>query len=321
MLGICLQILSILGIILLALLALAVAVLFLVLFFPVTYCVAGEKKEEGICVRARAKWLFGLLRVTYQYPEPGRVVARALWIKLYDARMPAGEGAVGDSSAKQKEKKKKGGRRAAETKSESERESGTAEENISPKESPSAAEERADTAAEMVNVSADRESLSSPETENAARKGKISQKIEKIKYTICSIYDKIKRIWENIIYYIELLQEEDTKRLFSDVWRRVCKILKNIRPRRLKADVLFGAPSPDTTGYLYGAYCMASSAWGHGLVVTPDFERAVLEAEFDVSGHITVWVLLVNLLKLFLDRRLRRFIRKMKAGKKNGLAA
>lgn len=319
MLDICLQILSVLGILFLALLALAVTVLLLVLFFPVTYRIAGEKREDGVCIRAKAIWLFGLFRILYRYPEPGRVTAKALWITVYDARVPAGGEAAGDSASGKKRKKKKADSAASGEKRESESGSGVAGEAVSG-EGIHSPEERSDTIIGAEETSAERESRDPRENGNA-EKGKISQKIEKIKYTIHSIYDKIKEIWENIKYYTELLQEEDTKQLFSDVWFRVYKILRNMRPRRLKADILFGTGSPDTTGYLYGAYCMASSGRGYGLAVTPDFERAVLEAEFDVAGHITVWVLLINLLRLILDRRLREFIGKIKTGKKDRLAA
>ena len=41
--------------------------------------------------------------------------------------------------------------------------------------------------------------------------------------------------------------------------------------------------------------------------MTPDFEKKVLEGEFDVSGRITIWVLLVNGLKMY------KLIRRMKA--------
>ena len=86
--------------------------------------------------------------------------------------------------------------------------------------------------------------------------------------------------------------------------------MKSVWPGHIRADILFGTGSPDTTGYLYGAYCMLSPMLRADICVTPDFEEAVLRAEFDISGHIAVWVLAVNAGRIALDKRLWRLIKK-----------
>ena len=173
------------------------------------------------------------------------------------------------------------------------------------------------------NVSSEGAAVTDPSSDgsNAGEAGDstdsfILKKIRKIKYTIRSIYDKIKNIWENISCYIELLQEEETKQLFSHVIFRLGKILKNIRPRHIRGQILFGTGSPDTTGYAYGVYGMLSPFLGNKVLVTPDFSRAVLEGDIYVSGHITVFTILWNILRVLADKKLRRFINKMKAGRK-----
>ena len=50
--------------------------------------------------------------------------------------------------------------------------------------------------------------------------------------------------------------------------------------------------------------------------VAPDFEEAVLRGELEISGHVTLWVLVINVLRLFFDKNLRSFLGRMKAGKK-----
>lgn len=305
MLAIGLRILSVIGIILLVSVAALLAVILLVLFFPVTYYVRGSKSETELKVTARAKWLFGLLRIKYQYPEPGRVIVRALWFTLYDSGSTVKEKKSGEKS----ESKEKCGKRkeASHAGGRIEKDSG----NTSI-ETAQDTEEGMDSGGVAFSVGAEPDSADE-KTSDASKS--IFEKFKKIKYTIQSIYDKIREVWDNISYYTELLREEDTRQLFSHIWRRLDKILRNIRPRHLKAEILFGTGSPDTTGYVYGAYCMGSSALGKGFVVTPDFERAIFQAEFEVSGHITLWVLSVNALKLFLDKRLKAFISKLKKAK------
>ena len=74
MLTIVLRILSVLGILLLALCALAVTILLLVLFVPVTYRISGAKDEEGFRINGKVNWLFGIFRLRYGYPEPGELL-------------------------------------------------------------------------------------------------------------------------------------------------------------------------------------------------------------------------------------------------------
>lgn len=296
MLGICLQILAVIGIILLALLALVLVVLILVLFFPVTYHIHGKKDEGCLSMRAKAKWLFGLIHVNYRYPDPGHVIVKALWVTVYDSIPGEKKATVKEKGAREAESAGKEAEKAAQATDEK-KDSGVH----------AAAEGRA---------GAGSDKKTGQESAADASVSGISQKIEKIKYTIKSMYDKIKEIWENISYYIELLREEETKQLFSYAVARLAKILRNIRPRRIEADILFGTGSPDTTGYAYGAYCMLSSTLRARVWVTPDFEKAVFQGRFDVAGHVALWVLTVNVLQVALDRRLRVFIRKMKAGRK-----
>ena len=104
--------------------------------------------------------------------------------------------------------------------------------------------------------------------------------------------------------------------MWGHVKLRLGKILKNIRPRHIRANVLFGTGTPDTTGYVFGIYCMLLPVLGKRVCLTPDFNQAILEGNMDVSGHITLCTLTWNALKLLLDKKLKLFIKKMKAGRK-----
>ena len=113
-----------------------------------------------------------------------------------------------------------------------------------------------------------------------------------------------------------MLQEEEAHLLFSHVTKSVRKILGNIRPRKLKVNILFGTGAPDTTGYAFGVYGMFSPVLGPGVIVTPDFEHAVLEGDFYAAGTITSVVLVWHFLKVIIDKKFWRFINKLKTGGK-----
>ena len=298
MLDIFLQILSVVGILLLVIVGLLLAVVVLALFFPVTYRVSGKKTVDELVVKAKANWLFGLLRMRYTYPEPGKIRVKLLWFTIYES----GEDAASDEKT---DGKKSGENKAGEKNNGKNK----AEKNTSAAMPESSSEQK-----DISNEKTDTPDTVKEEQEHLnERDGSwISQKFAKIQYTIRSIYDKIKEIWQNISYYKELLEDSESKLLLSHVILRIRKVLKSLRPRKLKAEILFGTGAPDTTGYAYGVYGMLMPMLGPSVLVTPDFQRAVFEGDFQASGFTTLAVLLWQVLRVVMDKRLKQFIDKLK---------
>lgn len=309
------RILSIVGIVLLAVLGLLLTALLLFAFFPFTYRVSGSKDAQGLRLAVRVNWLFGLFRVRFRYPEPGRLTARVLWFTVFDCKIPPKTGEGG----KECEPHSGTGKEKTEKKAEAEKHGG-AERDRKGDGGRQGTSDSADQAEASKGAGARADAPDSAESGTSERAGKFFRKLQKIKYTICSIYDKIKEIWKNISYYIELLQEENTKQLAAHAVQRGRKVLKSVRPKHVRAELVFGTGSPDTTGYLYGGYCMAASLFGTGFWVAPDFEQKRFEGEFEVSGHVILWVLAINGLKLLFDRKLRVFLRRLKDAQKKASA-
>jgi len=311
MLAIILKILGILGIILLILLA----VVLLILFFPIGYCVNGVKNTRTTAVKIKVRWLFGLLRCGGVYPEPGRFIVKVLWFTLYDSNaVPVKkEGKV----KKTKQKKSRG--EQTETEGNAAKNQDHADGNV--------AGDKQDGTNPMEDVKEtdplQNEDAASPKEEKAEEKNagtwkdKLFAKYEKIKYTIKKIYDKIKHILEEISFYKKLLQDEQTKLLFSHACKRIGKVLRHIRPRKLKVDVTFGASSPDTTGYIFAVYGMLSPKLGKDVCITPDFTGQILEGTLYAKGHITIFTILVNVCALILDKKLKLLDRRIKNHLKN----
>ena len=335
------KVLSIVGAVLLAILALSLAGFLVFLFFPFTYRVSGSKDASGIRLAVKVNWLFGLFRVRFGYPEPGRLTVKALWFALFDSRIPPdpqeGEGGRKRRGKKKKSGKKKSGKMDSGGKrSDGKRSDRKASDGKRPGSGPAALPERAapperadlPSGADPADGPADRpeeragEGAASGSFDREPQESteKFSKKIQTIKYTICSSDDKIKKIWKNISYYIELLQEENTKQLAAHAMQRAVKVMKSAGPKHVRIELVFGTGSPDTTGYLYGGYCVLASALGAGFWVTPDFERRIFEGEFEAAGRVTVWVLAVNGLKLLFDRKLRVFLRGLRAAQRKASA-
>ena len=305
MLTVLFEILSILGMLFLILLAVAILFLLLVLFFPITYRIAGRKDKAEIALSVSADWLFGLLRFRYRYPEPGNALIKLLWFTVFDSRHPP---------ENKEEPPPPDGNAPKEGTEEKQPEAGSS----------NAAYERDKTGTSNNETDGTHEETGRKNTWSDTKdilsffekiQRFLMEKYKKMRYTFIGIYDKIKHIRENISYYKALLEDEETRLLFGHVRQRLGRILKSVRPRKLRADILFGADSPDITGYLYGIYGMLSPALGKHVLVTPDFTGAVLEGRLYAAGHITVFHLLWHGGILFFDKRLHLFFSRLKGGR------
>ena len=94
-----LSVLRIIGLVLLILLGIILFLLLLILFMPIVYRIRGEKQEE-IKAEAKVRWLFGLLRVSFVYPDPGQLQVKVLCFTVYDSTPKEPDGAGGDKSEK-----------------------------------------------------------------------------------------------------------------------------------------------------------------------------------------------------------------------------
>ena len=294
MLTILFKILSILGILLLILLGIALVVILLVLFFPVCYKMSGKKNAEEMQFAAKIKWLFGLVRVSYSYPVPGKLLAKVLFFTVYDSSAEKKNSAPGEDTHTAPNK------------------------DITTLLSDDTDMAKTDTATDT-EASADaktsvEENTPGPQQETS---GKIAGFFEKIRYTIRKICDKIKYILKNISFYRELWNNPDTKGLLQHAGSRIGHILKRLRPRKLEVNARVGTGSPDTTGYLYGIYGMILPKLGKGVCITPDFEQAILEGDFKASGHFTIACVLFHSARLLMDKRLQQLKHKIRTFQKN----
>ena len=309
-----LHILSIIGWILFGLLGFLLILLLLVLFFPIFYDAFGLRSTDipGM-VRLKAGWLLGLLRVRFTWPEEdGRIQVKLLFFTLYDSKAPKKKVPADKKEAK------------ADSEEDKPSSSQTAYERLKhmTSEETQQIKNEKDTGAAQSKVSNQetvhaKHSTETSSASSAARTSifdKILNLYHRFRYTISHLCATIKKLKGQADYYLALLQEEETRQLFSHVKLRIFKVFRSIRPRKVKGHITFGTGSPDTTGYGMAVYGMLSPLLGKDILVTPDFEDACLYGEVRLKGHITIGVLLFQGLRLLLDKKLRRFIKKMKQG-------
>ncbi len=319
MLGIILKILVLLGWLLLFVTILLLSLLLLVAIYPISYRIWWEKNAEHMSVKAKASWLAGVLNVRFEYPAPGNVVVKLFGITVYDS------GKAKEEPGKKKSKAKKTATVGTDAGHENSADGSDAtradigdDTNVKQGEISSGC----DVMRGDMNSGTDTERNDTDKTETVSAafdadndgglKARICNTIEKIKTKVKQIIENIKNIRELAAYYIKILKEEDTNQLLSKIFTGSGKLLKCIRPRKIKGQILLGTGSPDTTGYAMAVYGILSPYLGQNLVLTPDFEDKVFKGRLFVKGRIIVGILLIHASKIALDRRFHLFLKKLK---------
>lgn len=319
-----LKILSILGIILLSLLALVLTAALLVLFWPVSYRGAGTAKTGEYRACFRFRWLFGLVRGTYTYPEDGKLRIKALWITVYESGGNEKSGETPKDSLKEP-----AGRRAetpetrdaqaaapemrdtqTETPETRDSQAAVPETYALPETTPPEQDSQEKTSPEQSSPETASQAQNSPQKQpsagNAAKvKGSQEQESEG---TIPEKKKDLKNLKGQLLSYLDILRNKDNQELIQYGLERLGKIIRHIRPRYLRVQALAGLGEPDLTGYAYGIYCAVRPFLGKKcqVKITPDFERRILEGEAALRGRIMAATVLYHVCQVLLDKRLRR---------------
>ncbi len=315
MLAFLLGLLKIIGIVLLVILLVLLVLVAVVLLVPIKYQAEGTICEEKKQALVRITWLCKLVRMKFDYhfPDKPLISFKILWFELLKEKKP---------KKPKKEKAPKEPKAAKEKKPQKEKQKKekyhpavnvalleAADAENAAKEAKETAE-KADATIEKpienkVNDFAEPESTK--ESEN---------KIEKIIFKIQGLYDKINKIISKIDYYLDVLEEDETQGLIKDAWKSLLKILNSIKPKVFRLNAIVGLDMPDTTGRVYGYYCMLMPWLSEDICIEPDFEQKIIDGEIYIKGKIRILTIVVNALRIAFDKRLKPLIKKIKNGGK-----
>ena len=262
MLSSVLHVLAIIGIVLLCIIAFLLVVLLAVLFAPIRYRLYVEKedgwKKENIHIRADISWLAGIIRVKARFFEPQILKVKVLFFTVFDLFKEKKEKRQSKKTLKRQKTDQK---TEKSTVNEKPKVQNSAAEKVPPEEKAPAQDAEEETAG----------------TEETGKSPSLRERLEKIRYTICSIYDKIKAAKETAGYYKELLQSEEFKSCLSFVTGKTGKLLRHILPKRVRGYLLFGTGQPDQTGYILGMISIIRGMRGYDKFhIEADFERQIV---------------------------------------------
>lgn len=135
----------------------------------------------------------------------------------------------------------------------------------------------------------------------------------KILSSIRSFGDKLEAVQEKIGQAQEkwerlqaFLQDPANHRSARLIGRQAKKILRHLSPRKGSAQVTFGLEDPCQMGQVLSAAAFLYPFTHAILTLTPVFDEKILEGEGWIKGHIRIGVLLGHVLRLLLDKNIRR---------------
>jgi len=292
-----LNILKILGIILLCILGFFLFLLLCVLFIPIRYRLKAKRKcGDNIPVSADIKisWLLHFITLTYSYPLQKYIKLKVLGITLYSSEkksMDEKESVEKDSTAKVSTAED-----SAEQNSDlSDRESHIIQEPL---------EEELEKKYE--------ENIEDPTIIKFIKK--LFELLRNIKYTILKIYDKIKKIINEIRYYMAVIRSECFKRAFLLCKTEVLALLTHILPKKLNGNFVIGTGDPASTAQILAIHGMLYPLIGNHISIIPDFDNAIFEGDLFIKGRITVFKILKIAIKVYFNKDIRRVIHLFKKG-------
>ena len=112
----------------------------------------------------------------------------------------------------------------------------------------------------------------------------------------------IRHFWLGIKNVYAFLKREDNKAGFSKMFQLFKRILKHLRPAKLKGRLRFGTGDPCSTGQALGILAVFYSYYGESVKIIPDFEDKIIEAQILAKGRIRMGTLLIIIIKLILDK-------------------
>lgn len=168
-----------------------------------------------------------------------------------------------------------------------------------------------DTKVSEISDRKESETSEQKESEEAGKKKKRRfSLIERIKKWIRSIKNAIAMIRKRIRqagWLKALWQDDNTQALVCILKDNVLHLWRKCKPKKLEAKICFGTEQPDTTGEILALLAIFYAYYGSSVTIIPDFEQARLEGWIRMKGHISVFTVLVILVKIYMSKEWNQF--------------
>lgn len=282
---------KVIGYILLAIIALFIALILLVLFWPVRYSAKGKFDRNDISVKADASWLFHIAAAGFEYCDDISAWYRILFWKknMFDEDEDGWDTAADSEKTYDNEENYE-----------------NYDENDAPDEADVVFHVENKDEPETDSIPAE------PEKEAVQKRKHIKGNSRKKKRTV-GIKDKISSKKKTFNKIKNMLSDKANKAAVTHLKEEIFLILKRVCPKKLKLDLEFSTGEPDTTGIALGIIAMFPVCYKNKWNIKCDFEseEAYAVGGFDIKGHVFVISVLGAVIRIVLDKNCRRLYNKI----------
>ncbi len=321
MLHVILLILKILGILLLACLALFLLVLYAVLFVGVSYRLKAEREEEHFLVSARVAWLFRIVTVHFLMDEKTglspvlnvRLFGRSVW-RILGEEEPKRFGKISKKKRRRRRKQKQPEREKKEKEPAGEEPVIHAEEK-KPHPAPESPRAEQKKTTPLENKEGRKQKQEQPSFfAKLLRKitgviRKICDKIRKIRGKITEVGKAFQKLKKRKDDFVEFWRLEEHRRARGALLEEGRYLWKKSKPRKLIGQILFGFSDPAHTGLCMGALSMLCAFYPRKFQVIPDFDQAILKGDVKLRGKIRCYVFVKILIRIYFNKDIRHMYR------------
>ena len=294
MLTIILGILKIIGIIFLFFIVLIILLLSLILFVPIRYSFKAEYNQQAVG-EFYIHWLLSLISIKGNYKESFYYIVRVFGLKIVDSRK---EKKVVSKNKKTKQNKKMDFGDSLDK----DREVDISQELETEIPSIHLEESKAE------------DSFSDKQKSFFLAKVwiKIKETIWNIRFKFKAICVRIKKFKGKIRYYLDILEEDNTKEALQLSKNQLLRILKHIKPQKLKIYVEYGDDSVEQTARVMALWGMMYPIFLDHIIVIPFFEENKLYVKAYLKGRITLFVFVCVMIRIYFNKNIRVLLEQLK---------
>ncbi|WP_027430799.1 DUF2953 domain-containing protein [Lachnospira multipara] len=325
MLGVCLLILKIIGIVLLALLLLLLLVLGLVLFVPVRYKIYASYYNE-LKFSASLTWLLRLLRINAKFDKEFSYEGKIAFFKFLD-----GSSEEDVSKEEENSSAKDASGKASSAKDKKEKnvfDDDFEDEELDENAGKAGEEEQSSTGVktehfdEFYNEEFREGELGLGPDIDESRKDesgksdtnltilvrKLKRILSLIAYSLRKVKGAKEKLFKKINHIKELVTDEENKAFLAFLIQRLKELLKLLKPKKYKIDLHFGFEDPSTTGKILMYLSVIYGLTGLDMKINPDFEEEVKEGKILLKGNFQLIFLVIIVVKLFLNKKFKELV-------------
>lgn len=319
-----LTLLRILGILILAVILLVLLVVLLVLLVPIRYQVWIESKEENsLYAKVRIHWLLHLISLTAEYRDELIYRLKILGITVLDEKKASTTERTGVANEPQPEENepiipKEPGIASSPVKPEilnvEKKVEKTSKAESETESQSTAAPEPAPTPKKSFREKAEdiwikvMEFISNIPEKIAALLEKWADFQENIGERVDALLGKIEELNRKKDRLMRQLRDEQNQFAVKEIFKTLGKLLKHIRPRKLKIKGRLGFDDPAQTGQVFGIIGMLMPLYGEHIQLEAVFDEKIMEGDLYLSGRIRLGTLAWFAIRLVMRREVRRLI-------------